>query len=262
MNETLRGDRLAIQATHPYDTGDPAIADTIVDYVLFSLDMHQVRSQLTLRSLPSRDQSDSDLRATLATEYQKDINDGWWLDPYRHMLLKHVNDTAGITQETMSVVGRRLGYIIPVNEQYKFIFKVGLSGSEDLPLALRPDDIHMDYSLGMDIEIEAIMADASNNHIGGPLIRSARTLLCRPHGGDVRLVFGLQLEDMHKMGLVYCQPGREVQGSELRLSGDAVLFPRGFLRWLDGDVFTDGERLWPGGPTQKRLEEIRRGRLQ
>ena len=264
MSDTIRDEKITIQAIHAYRTGNSVIAmdDTIMDYVL-SLDMHQVRSQLTLRSLPRRGRSDLDLRAILAGDYQKDIHDGWWLDSNRHMLLKHANENAGVTQETLSVVGRRLGYVIPVDEHYAYA--LGFSGSEDLPLLLRPDHVHEHYEdnyLGMDVELEAILADITNNHIGGPLIRSARTLYCRPYGGNARLVFGLQLEDMHKMGLVYCQLGRDVQGPELRLSGDVGLYPRIFLQWPDEDVSTDGKRHWCRGPAQEECERIRRGRLQ
>ena len=232
-----------------------------MDYVL-SLNMHQVRSQLTLRSLPRKSRSDLDSRAILAGDYQKDINDGWWLDPDRHMLLKHANENAGVTQETLAVVGRRLGYIIPVDEHYAYVYRVGLSGSEDLPLLLRPDHVHVDNCLGMDVEIQDILADTENNHIGGPLIRSARTLYCRPHGGNARLVFGLQFEEMHKMGLIYCQLGRDVQGPELRLSGDVGLYPRIFLDWPDENTHSDGQSLWRRGPAQEEFESIRRGRLQ
>ena len=233
MNETLRGDRLAIQAIHARQRGNPVLSDTIVDYVL-SLDITQVQSQSITRSLAPIALSDLHLRAPLAGEYQKDINNGWWLDADRHMLLRHANESAGVVQETLSVVDRRLGYIIRVDEQYKNVYKVGFSGSEDLTLLLRPHNVHLDNSLGMDIEIQAIMSDVSNNHIGGPLVRSAKTLYCRPYGGQACLVFGLQLEDMDKMGLIYCQLGREVQGSELRLSGDVALYPKGFLDWLAG----------------------------
>ena len=89
----------------------------------------------------------------------------------------------------------------------------------------------------MDVELQDNLADTTNNHIGGPLVRSARTLYCRPHGGNARLVFGLQLEDMDQMGLVYCQLGRDVQGPELRLSGDVGLYPRISFQWLDEDVY-------------------------
>ena len=264
MSETLRGDRLAIQAIHAHQMGNPDVSDMIIDYVL-SLDMQQLRSQFTLRSIPRAGRSEIGLRAVLALKYHEDIIAGWWLDPARHMLLKNVNDYAGVSQETSLVVGRRLGYIIPVDEYYRYIYKVGFSGSEDLPLIMRPDNVDTVNSLCMDIEIEAIMADESNNHIGGPLVRSAGTLYCRPYGGHARLVFGLQLEDMDKMGLIYCQLDRDPQGKELCLSGDVALFPRGVLSWLDRDDLTDGGRLWPGGPTQEEFREfemIRRGRLQ
>ena len=250
MNETLRGDRLAIQAIYARQPDNPVLSDTIVDYVL-SLDIAQVRSQSIIRSLPPVATSDLHLRAPLAGEYQKDIDDGWWLDADRHMLLKYAPENAGVAQETALVVGRRLGYIIPVDEHYKYVYKVGFSGSQDLALLQRPDNKNLDNSLGVDIEIQTIMVDVSNNHIGGPLVRSAKTLYCRPHGGDARLVFGLQLEDMDKMGLVYCQLGRDQQGKQLRLSGDVALYPSSFLRWLDRGDLTDGARLWPGGPTQE-----------
>ena len=261
MNDTIRDDKIIIQTIHAYHTGNSIIAmdDTVMDYVL-SLNMHQVRSQLTLRSLPRKSRSDLDLRAILAGDYQKDINDGWWLDADRHMLLKHANENAGVTQETLSVVGRRLGYIIPVDEHYAYA--LGLSGSEDLPLLLRPDHVHVDNYLGMDVEIQVILADTTNNHIGGPLIRSARTLYCRPQGGNARLVFGLQLEDMDKMGLIYCQLGRDIQGPALRLSGDVALYPRLFLQWPDENIRTDGQRFWRRVPAQEEFETIRRGRLQ
>ena len=90
----------------------------------------------------------------------------------------------------------------------------------------------------MDAELQASLADLSNNHIGGPLVRSARTLYCRPHGGDAQLVLGLQLEHMERMGLVYCQLGGDVQGSELSLSDDVAIFPRISLQWSDEDEFT------------------------
>ena len=262
INDTVRDDRIIIQTIHASHTGNTIIAmdDTIMDYIL-SLNMHQVRSQLALRSLPRKSRSDLDSRSILACDYQEDINDGWWLDPDRHMLLKHANQNAGVTQETLSVVGRRLGYIIPVDEHYAY--KLGFSGSEDLPLLLRPDHMHVDNSLGMDVEIRDILADTENNHIGGPLIRSARTLYCRPYGGNARLVFGLQFEGMHKMGLVYCQLGRDVQGPELRLSGDVALYPRIFLDWLDENTHGDFDRrLWRRGPPQEEFESLRRGRLQ
>ncbi len=231
-------------------------------YVL-SLDMHQVRSQLTLRSLPRTGRPARGLRAILASDYQKDFNDGWWLDTDRHMLLKHANENAGVTQETLSVVGRRLGYITPVDEHY--VYEFGLSGNEELPLILRPDhvdDLHEDNFLGMDVEIQAILADMTNNHVDGPLIRSARTLYCRPRGGNARLVFGLQLEGMHNMGLIYCQLGRDPQGPELHLSGDIALYPRIYLQWPDDNVVADGERLWRRGGAQEDFERLRRGRLQ
>ena len=205
------------------------------NYVL-SLDMHQVRSQLTLRSLPPTGRSDYELRQLLAVHYLNDIKDGWFLDPTRHMLLKPANKDSGIAQETLSIVGRRLGYLIPIDEHYPYAR--GLSGSKDLPILLHPDHMHADNSLGMDAELQDNLADTTNNHIGGPLIRSAKTLYCRPGGGNARLVFGLQLEDMDRMGLVYCQLGRDVQGPELRLSGDVAMYPRISLQqWSDEDVY-------------------------
>ena len=260
MNDAIRDYVLVYHAKHAYRTKNSIIAmdDTVLDYVL-SLDEHQVRSQLTLRSLPRTGREDWDLRAILTSDYQKDINDGWWLDPDRHMLLKHANENAGVTQETLSVVGRRLGCITPVDEHYVYGF--GLD-SEKLPLILRPDHVHVDNFLGMDIEIQAILADIKNNHIDGPLIRSARTLYCRPQGGNARLVFGLQLEGMHKMGLIYCQLGRDIQGPVLRLSGDVALYPRTFLQWPDENVVADGQRLWRRGPALEEFERMRRGRLQ
>ena len=209
-----------------------AMDDKTIDYV-HSLDMHQVRSQLTLRSLPHTGRSDHDLRQLLAVNYLNDIKDGWQLDPDRHMLLKNANEDSGVAQETHSVVGRRLGYLIPIDEHYPYARN--FSGSKDLHLLLRPDHVHVDNSLGMDAELQANLADKSNNHIGGPLVRSARTLHCRPHGGDARLVFGLQLEHMERMGLVYCQLGGDVQGSELSLSGDVAMYPRISHQWSDDD---------------------------
>lgn len=200
-----------------------AMDDKTIDYV-HSLDMHQVRSQLTLRSLPPTGRSDHDLRQLLAFHYQNDIKDGWRLDPDRHILLKHANEDSGVARETHSVVGRRLSYLIPIKEHYPYARD--FSGSRDLHLLLRPGHVHVDNSLGMDAELQANLADTSENQIGGPLVRSARTLYCRPHGGDARLVFGLQLEDMEQMGLVYCQLGEDEQGPELRLSGDVAMYPR------------------------------------
>ena len=204
------------------------------NYVL-SLDMHQVRSQLTLRSLPRTGRSDYELRQLLTVHYLNDIKDGWWLDPTRHMLLKPANEDSGVAQETLSVVGRRLGYLIPTDEHYAYAR--GLSGSKDLPILLHPDHVHADNALGMDIELQDNLADTENNHIGGPLVRSAKTLYCRPGGGNARLVFGLQLEDMERMGLIYCQLGRDVQGPELRLSGDVAMYPRISLQWSDVDDY-------------------------
>lgn len=195
-----------------------------------SLDMHQVRSQLTLRSLPPTGQSDHDLRQLLTTHYLNDINDGWHLVPDRHMLLKPANEDSGVARETLSLIGRRFGYLTPVNEHYP-----GLSGSKDLLILLQPDHAHKNNSLGIDPELQDNLADTSNNHLGGPLVRSAKTLFCRPGGGDARLVLGLQLEDMERMGLVYCQLGGEVQGAELSLSGDVVMYPGICLRGSEED---------------------------
>lgn len=226
--------KITIQANRACPTTKSIVAmdDKTTDYVL-SLDMHQVRSQLTLRSLPHTGRSDYDLRQLLAVHYLNDIKDGWSLDSDRHMLLKPANEDSGVAQETLSVVGRRLGYLIPSDEHYAYAR--GLSGSKDLPILLRPDHAHVDNSLGMDVELQDNLADTTNNHIGGPLVRSARTLFCRPHGGNARLVFGLQLEDMDQMGLIYCQLGRDVQGPELRLSGDVAMYPRTSLQWPEED---------------------------
>ena len=225
-----------IQTTYTYCTTNSTIVmdDKTTDYVL-SLDMHQVRSQLTLRSLPSTGRSDHDLRQLLAVHYLNDITDGWQLDPDRHMLLRHANEDSGVAKETLSIVGRRLGYLIPVDEHYPYT--PSLSRSKYLPILLHPDHVHMNNSLGIDPELQETLADTSNNHIGGPLVRSARTLFCRPGGGNARLVFGLQLEDMERMGLVYCQLGGDVQDEELSLSGDVAMYPRLSLQGLDEDVY-------------------------
>ena len=235
----------------------------IIDYVL-SLNMDQVRSQLTLRSLPRTGRPGWGLRAILAFDYQKDFNDGWWLNSDRHMLLKHATEHAGVTQETFSIIGSRLGYITPVDEPY--VYELGLSGiGEELPLILRPDDVHEAFVgnfLGMDVEIQAILADMTNNDVDGPQILSARTLYCRPRGGNARLVFGLKLEGMHNMGLIYCQLGRDPQGQELYLSGDVGLYPRAYLQWPDENVVVDSQRFWRPGGVQEDFERLRRGGLQ
>ena len=61
---------------------------------------------------------------------QTNIKDGWWLDPNRHMLLKPANEDSGVAQETLSVIGRRLSYLIPIDEHYTYTR--GMSGSKDL----------------------------------------------------------------------------------------------------------------------------------
>ena len=107
------------------------------------------------------------------------------------MLLKYANEDSGVAQESQSVEGRRLGFLIPLDGHYPYVRD--LSRSKTLHLLLRSDHVHvdMDHSLGMDAEHKANLADASNNHIGGTLARSFRTLYCRPHGGDALLVFSL-----------------------------------------------------------------------
>ena len=251
----------SIRATRAYHAPSSIIAmdDAVMDYV-GSLPMHQVRSQLTLRSLPRTGGSDHDLRMLLSVHYLDDIkHDNWWLDTYRHMLLKDANEDSGITLETLSVIGRRVRSITLVDETY---MGGGSSAeSKELPLILRPDHTDGRYGdnvLGMDIEIQAILGDTVNSHADGPLILSARTLCCRPQGGYPRLVFGLQLEGMHNMGLIYCQLGRDPQGKELRLSGDVALYPRIFLPWPDENLRSAGQRLWRRGraPAQEEFEEL------
>ena len=110
-----------IQENHAYPMTDTIMPmdDKTIDYV-HSLDMHQVRCQLTLRSLPPTGRSEHELRQLLAVHYQNDIRDGWHLDPNRHMLLKHANVDSGVAQETHSIVGRRLGHLIPIDEHYPY----------------------------------------------------------------------------------------------------------------------------------------------
>ena len=238
------------------------------NYVL-SLDMHQVRSQLTLRSLPPTGRSDDELRQLLALHYQNDTKNGWDLDHTRHMLLKPASEACGITLETLTVTGLRIRYITLVDETY--VYRASSAASKELPLILRSDHmdgLHGDNVLGMDIEIQAILGDVVNNHVDGPSILSAKTLYCRPQGGYPRLVFGLQLEGMHKMGLIYCQRGRDPQGIELRLSGDVALYPRSTLQRPLENVGSTGQwqfpgprlllpRLWRDGPAPAQEEFAR-----
>ena len=76
-----------IQENRAYPMTDAIMPmdDKTIDYV-HSLDMHQVRSRLSLRSLPHTSRSDHDLRHLLAVNYLNDIKDGWQLDVDRHML--------------------------------------------------------------------------------------------------------------------------------------------------------------------------------
>ena len=213
----------------------PNVHDKAIKAYVSQISMSRVRHQLALRSESTADIPDMKLRCLLAVHLQNEMDDGWILIPGRHILLKPVDDNAVIMEQAQSVIGHTLGSIVR-HDDCRLEYEFGLSGVDELPILMKPDtnfahdNVH-DF-LGVDASIIAILSLHRFNNVG-PVVDHARAYYCRPSGGKAYTVVGVMLEGMVSVGLIYCQFGREQQGMELVLKGDASLVPRSQCGWKD-----------------------------